>query len=384
MLDLFSIETPKIIQKSIDSLTVLIYDYQIEHYLFALLLLFISYLVTTLFGLVVIPYLRAKKLGQNVRELGPQSHYSKSGTPTMGGVIFLLSFTILSLIFIPFNSIWLWLILISGIGFGLLGFVDDYSKLILKSSRGIKARYKIAGQILISLLLFFILFIYSSYHNIELSINSTNELIYPFEYFYIPFIDTPIFSSTVVVFLFFILVPLATSNAVNLTDGLDGLASGVMIPVLLLLASVVIFKQFPVDNNYAYGLYDGFSLFLIISLLVGALIAFLWFNSYPAQVFMGDTGSLALGGILGIIILVLKLEILSFLFGFIFVAEALSVMLQVLYFKYSGGKRIFRMAPLHHHFELLGFREIKVVLLFYISSFIVSMLSFLIIFKNYL
>jgi len=380
MQELFSIDPPKIISSKLSNISYLLYNYQIEHYIFAFFLLLLGFILTMLAGKIILPYFRSKKLGQSIRELGPASHYSKSGTPTMGGVIFLGIFIILCLSAVSWDSFWLWVILISCIGFGLIGFIDDYRKLILKSSRGIKARYKIIGQLLISIFIFLFIYALTLTHNFNMPFTKDIGIIYPIENFYVPFISNPISNSIVLLVIFYIIIPFASSNSVNLTDGLDGLASGVMIPVLFLLALTAIFHNYSIDNSNVVNLHDSFSLLLIISILIGCLIGFMWYNNYPAQVFMGDTGSLALGGILGTIVLILKLEILLLLFGFVFVIEALSVLMQILYFKFTGGKRIFLMAPLHHHYELKGWKETKVVVVFYTVSFIFSVISFLIIF----
>ena len=357
-----------------------------EHYIFGFILLLVSFIITFFIGKLVIPYFRAKKMGQSIRELGPSSHFTKSGTPTMGGVIFIFVFVVLSLVVIPFDSIWLWAIIVQTLGFALIGFIDDYKKLILKSSKGIKARYKIFGQIAISAIVFIMIYLlyenkmYDIFASYDSSMSIDFTIIYPLDSFYVPLIEQSLFKSYVFIFCLYIFISVATSNAVNITDGLDGLAGGISIPILILLAISCIVKTFYIDEHLTVSLHDSYSLFLIILILIGTMLGFLWFNTNPAQIFMGDTGSLALGGVIAIITLILKMEILLLIFGLVYVAEALSVAMQVLYYKYTGGRRIFKMAPLHHHFELSSWKETKIVIVFYCVSIILCFLCLLIYF----
>lgn len=298
----------------------------------------------------LIPILRKMKFGQSIREEGPESHYVKAGTPTMGGLIILLGLTISTLFFAKF-SIEIILALFITLGHALLGFIDDFIKVVLKRSLGLKAKEKLLGQIFMAVALSYISINYLQLgtdiwipfldHKLELG------------YFYYPL-------------LFFVLV--GTTNAVNLTDGLDGLAAGTASIALITYMIICLYL-------------NQLDLAIFCSAVLGATLAFLKFNYYPAKVFMGDTGSLALGGALAIVAILTKTIILLAILGLVFVMEALSVIIQVTSYK-TRGKRVFRMSPLHHHFELGGWNETKVVTVFWSAGLICSLVALIILFNS--
>jgi phospho-N-acetylmuramoyl-pentapeptide-transferase len=303
-------------------------------------------LLAFLFGPWVIAKLRAVKGGKNpVREDTPQSHRKKAGTPTMGGALIILAVVISGLLWLDLSSLYAWLLLIAMIGFGLIGFVDDLLKILGK--KGIRAWVKFGGQVVVSALIVLILYIQRG--------GETTLL-------YIPFFKRAILDLSWVYIPFAIILMVGYSNAVNLTDGLDGLAIGLVIMVGLSLAVLAYvsgrgdwapFLMIPLVKG-------GGEIAIFCLTVVGAAVGFLWFNAHPAEVIMGDTGSLSLGGVFGVVSLMIKKEILLLVIGGVFVLELLSVVIQVASFKLTG-KRVFKMAPLHHHFELSGWAESKVV-----------------------
>lgn len=304
-----------------------------------------SFLVSVILAPIIIPYLKRMKFGQSIREEGPQSHQKKAGTPTMGGLIFLTSI-IVSTLAISFyfdklttQSIVLLIILV---GFGLIGFLDDYIKVVMKRNLGLTSIQKLIGQVGISVIAYFLLKL--GPFDTSLAIPFTH-IEFSLGQFY-------------VAFLIFWLV--GFSNAVNISDGLDGLVSG---------TASVTFATFGV-LALAYGQTD---IAIFAFSVAGALLGFLLFNKNPAKVFMGDTGSLALGGALAMVSILVKQELLLLLVGIIFVIETLSVILQVISFK-TTGKRIFKMSPIHHHFELSGWSETKIVTVFWAIGFIAAMI----------
>ena len=316
-------------------------------------ILFVSFVATILLSIFIIPILRKFKIGQNEREDGPESHFSKKGTPTMGGIIIALGIiigTIGGYIYYSTReaevAAKLFPLLIITIGFGLIGFVDDYKKLVLKNTKGIKPSSKMLGLLLIAVT-------YTFY--IMKILNLGTET-------YIPFLKIYINLSTWVYIPFAIFVMLGTTNAVNLTDGIDGLATSVTTIIIATLTIIGI-------------ILDVKEVVLLGSMVCGANLAFLIFNMYPAKVFMGDTGSLLLGGVISAMALYLKMPLLLLLIAAIPVAETLSVVLQVLYFKKTGGKRLFKMAPLHHHFELSGWNENKVVSIFSLLTLMLCIIA---------
>ena len=336
-------------------------------------------LIGLAFGPWVIRKLTEMKIGQAVRTDGPQSHLSKSGTPTMGGVLILISIGLTTLLWADLSNRFVWVVLIVTLGFGWIGWVDDYRKVVHRNPKGMSAREKYFWQSLIGLGASF-------YLAFAIAAPST-DAIWPLMWQWVGdgfYIDLPPRSDLIVPFfknyaypmgvigfvILSYLVIVGTSNAVNLTDGLDGLA---IMPAALVGAALGIFAYVVGRADFSKYLLFPYipgagELTIICAAIAGAGLAFLWFNAYPAQVFMGDVGALALGGALGTIAVITRQEIVLFIMGGVFVAETVSVMLQVAYFRWSGGKRIFRMAPLHHHFELSGWKENQVVVRFWIIT----------------
>ena len=313
--------------------------------------------IALLLGPWMIRWLSRMQVGQVVRDDGPQTHLKKAGTPTMGGAMILLSIALSTLLWVDLSNRYIWVVLGVTAGFGLVGWVDDYRKLVLKNSRGLPARWKFFWQSVIGLGAAFYL-----YSTADLPANT--QLVVPF------FKDVVIHLGwTFPLFVFLVIV--GSSNAVNLTDGLDGLA---IMPTVMVAAALGVFAY--ASGNVSYAQYLAIphvpqvgEVAVFCGAMVGAGLGFLWFNAYPAQVFMGDVGALGLGAGLGIIAVVVRQELVLFMMGGIFVLETLSVILQVGYFKMTR-KRLFRMAPLHHHFELLGWAEPKVIVRFWIVTFI--------------
>jgi phospho-N-acetylmuramoyl-pentapeptide-transferase len=319
-----------------------------------------AFLIVFFLAPPMIKKLQTLKLGQKIRTDGPQSHLGKSGTPTMGGVLIIFSVLLATLLWADISNIYVWLVLLSVVGFGLIGFVDDYIKILRGRSKGLTATQKIVGQLGVALgigMFFYLSPAYSTELSVPFFKNFTPDL----GILYIPFA---------------VLVIVGCSNAVNLTDGLDGLAVG---PVIISAMAYTV-VAWAVGNKLVseYLLIphiDGAGeLAILMASIVGAGLGFLWFNTYPASVFMGDVGSLPLGAALGTVAVVCKHELLLVLIGGVFVMEAVSVIFQVLSFK-SRGKRIFLMAPLHHHFELKGWEEPKVVVRLWIIAIILGLLS---------
>ena len=318
-------------------------------------MLIISFVVTIIISLIVIPILKKIKVGQIEREDGPQSHLKKQGTPTMGGIIFMISI----IICVTGCYIYLYMtnhlelaqnilpMLCLTIGFGAIGFIDDFKKLVLQNTKGLKPSYKMLGLLLISVA--YTLFI------IKFCKIGTETYI-PFLKMYV---DLPIF----LYIPFAIIVILATTNAVNLTDGIDGLSSSVC--AIIITCLTVIAMIFGKTEVVMFG-----------SITVGAIVGFLMFNLHPAKVFMGDTGSLFLGGVISSIALYLKMPLILIIIAIIPILETLSVIIQVMYFKKTGN-RIFKMAPLHHHFELSGWSENKVVRVFSVITLLVCVVGIL-------
>lgn len=306
----------------------------------------IAFVINIVLCPVIIPWLHKLKFGQTVRDDGPQSHLVKSGTPTMGGIMIILSFLIASLFFIKGNYDGVMVVFVT-LGYGVIGFIDDYIKVVKKRSLGLRAYQKLIGQLIITGI-----FLYYIYNHSSIGTDV-----------YIPFMEGKTIELGYLYIPFFFIVVVGTVNSVNLTDGLDGLASGVtvLVSIFFLLS--------------AWACKSG--ILPISGAVVGALIGFLLFNAYPAKVFMGDTGSLALGGFVASTAILLKMPIFLVIVGIIYVLESVSVMLQVGYFKLTHGKRLFKMAPIHHHFEQCGWRETKVVTLFYVITAIGCLIGFL-------
>ncbi len=304
----------------------------------------LSFAISVVLGPVVIPFLRKLKVGQTVRDEGPESHLKKNGTPTMGGILILIGVVVTSILYVKDYPKIIPILFVT-LGFGLIGFLDDYIKVVLKRSMGLRAWQKMALQILVTGV-----FAYYIIHYTDVSL----AMRVPFvagTYLDFGWLNIPL--------LFFIVI--GTVNGTNFTDGLDGLASSVTVLVATFFTVVAI------------GLGSGIE--PITCAVVGALLGFLLFNVHPASVFMGDTGSLALGGFVAATAYMMQMPIFLAIVGFIYVIEVLSVMIQVSYFKISGGKRIFKMAPIHHHFELCGWSETRVVAVFSIVTALLCLVA---------
>ena len=321
------------------------------------------------FGPKIIFFLKKKQIGEAKKVDGPKSHWSKAGTPTMGGIIIILSVVIPVLLWADIKSLYIILILAGTIWLSAVGFLDDYLKVVKKYPNGLIARYKLLGQIIIGLVVGSVIYFSPQFEviNSVTTVPFLKNVNFDFSYFYIP----------AVVFII-----TATSNAVNLTDGLDGLAIGVIIIVMIALSIISYVSGNAIFSDYLNIIYlpGAGELTVYVAALVGASLGFLWFNSYPAQVFMGDTGSLALGGAFGIISVLIKKELLIPILGGVFFMETISVIIQRLYFKYTKkkygeGRRVFKMAPMHHHFEMVGWPEPKIVIRFYIIAIILAIVS---------
>jgi len=317
-------------------------------------------LISFLLGPWLIRTLSRLQIGQSIRKVGPESHFKKEGTPTMGGTLILLAIVLPVLLWADLNNIYVWVTLLVTVGFGAVGFIDDYRKVKFKSSDGLSARGKMFWLVLISAVAAGLLYIYPSFDT-TLAFPFFKGLRPELGLLYVPFI---------------VLVVVGTGNAVNLTDGLDGLAIG---PMIIASATYLLFAY--VAGNVKLATYLQISsvqgageLAIVCGAMVGAGLGFLWFNTYPAQVFMGDVGSLSLGGALGTIAVITKQEMVLVIVGGIFVVEALSVIVQVTSFR-LWGKRIFRMAPIHHHFELKGWPEPKIIVRFWIISIILALIA---------
>ena len=314
-------------------------------------------LIAILIGPKMIRYLQTMQIGQTVRDDGPQSHLSKSGTPTMGGLLILAAIVVSVLLWADLSNRYVLVTLAVVVSYGIIGFVDDYRKVIRKDSKGLIARWKYFWQSVVAIGVAF--FLYSS-----ATLSAETSLLIPFfkEVF-------PQLGAFFIIITYFAIV--GTSNAVNLTDGLDGLA---IVPTILVAGAFAIFAYVTGNANFADYLNIPHipltsELVIVCTAIVGAGLGFLWFNTYPAQVFMGDVGSLALGGTLGVLAVLVRQEIVLIIMGGVFVVETLSVILQVGSFKLRG-QRIFRMAPIHHHYELKGWPEPRVIVRFWIISIV--------------
>ena len=318
--------------------------------------------IALVIGPTMIRKLTHYKVGQSVRTDGPQSHLGKSGTPTMGGVLILVAIAISTLLWVDLSNHYVWLVLVVTLLFGVIGWVDDYRKIVLRNSKGLSARTKYFWQSVVGLGA--AIFIYS----LAQTPAETSLLI--------PFLKNFTIELGVMFILLTYLVIVGSSNAVNLTDGLDGLA---IMPTVLVAGALAVFAY--VAGNVKFATYLSVpyvmgvgEVAVFCGAMVGAGLGFLWFNTYPAQVFMGDVGALALGAALGVVAVVVRQELVLFIMGGVFVMEAISVMLQVASFKFTG-QRIFRMAPLHHHFELKGWPEPRVIVRFWIITVILVLVG---------
>jgi len=321
----------------------------------AMLAALISLGLVLIFGAPVIKWLTKAQIGQVVRDNGPKSHLNKAGTPTMGGILIIAAMTIATIICSKPGNIYIITALVAACGFGAIGWIDDYRKLIKKDSSGLSAK----GKLILQSILGFGLAI--TFYSVAKTPAETALLIPFFKNLIIPL------GAAYIILAYFVIV--GTSNAVNLTDGLDGLA---ILPTVIIAAALGVFAYILGNINFAEYLHFPYisgveELTIFCSSLVGAGLGFLWFNTYPAQIFMGDVGALGLGAALGTVAIALRQELVLFIMGGVFVVETISVMLQVGYFKLYR-KRLFRMAPIHHHFELAGWPEPKVIVRFWIIT----------------
>ena len=313
-------------------------------------------------GPTMIRKLTDYKIGQSVRDDGPQTHLIKAGTPTMGGALILVAIAITTLLWADLRNHYVWIALLTTLGFGVVGWIDDYRKIVHRNPKGLSAKSKFLGQSIVA-------FIAGAYLAFSAELPAQTELIVPF----FKAVAIPLGAIGFIFLTYFVVV--GTSNAVNLTDGLDGLA---IMPAVMIGSALAIFAY--VAGNAVFARYLGLphipgagELSVFCAAIAGAGLGFLWFNAYPAEVFMGDVGALALGAALGVTAVIVRQEIVLFIMGGVFVVETLSVMIQVTYFrytkrKYGAGRRIFLMAPLHHHFEQKGWKENQVVVRFWIIT----------------
>lgn len=320
-------------------------------------------------GPKILKILKKKQIGEAKKEDGPEFHWSKVGTPTMGGMIILFSVVVPVLLWGDLSNIYVLLILFVTITLGIVGFIDDYLKVIKKYKDGLVAKYKFLGQVLVGLVIGMVIYLSPHFAGINsiTTIPFLKNIMFDFSIFYVPIV---------------IFIIVGTSNAVNLTDGLDGLAAGTVGIVVFTLGIIAYISGNIETSNYLNIVYlkGSGELTIYCAALAGAILGFLWFNSYPAQVFMGDTGSLALGGAVAVLSILVKKELLLPLLGGIFFTETVSVLIQRYYFKYTKkkygqGKRVFLMAPIHHHFEMKGIPEPKIVFRFYIIAILLAIMT---------
>lgn len=317
-------------------------------------------IISIVFGPAMIRWLQRIKCGQYIREDGPQ-HQAKQGTPTMGGVMIIFSVVVSTALWGDLTNIYVWLTLLVFCGFGAVGFADDYIKVVKKQNLGLSTKAKFIGQCAVAGAALYMLIQQPAYST-ELSVPFFKDFHPDLGWAYLPFA---------------MIVMVGASNAVNLTDGLDGLAIGPMIVAMACFAIFIYVSGHAKMANYlSIQNIEGIGeVTVFCGAMVGAGLGFLWFNAHPAQVFMGDVGSLSLGGALGFVAVLAKQELLLAIVGGVFVFETLSVILQVGYFKLTGGKRIFKMAPLHHHFELKGIPESKIIVRFWILSILMALMA---------
>jgi phospho-N-acetylmuramoyl-pentapeptide-transferase len=325
----------------------------------AMTALVISFMV----GPAMIRKLAAMKIGQAVRSDGPQTHLVKAGTPTMGGALILTSIAITTLLWGDLSNHYIWVVLLTTLGVGAVGWVDDYRKVVHRNPKGLSAKAKMFWQSIIALLVG--VYLWNS-----ATLPAQTELIVPF----LKYVVIPLGAFMFILLTYLVIV--GTSNAVNLTDGLDGLA---ILPTVMVSSALAIFAY--VAGNAVFSRYLGVpyipgagELAVFCAAIAGAGLAFLWFNAYPAEVFMGDVGALSLGAALGTVAVIVRQELVLFIMGGVFVVEAVSVMIQVGSFKLTG-KRVFRMAPLHHHYELKGWKETQVVVRFWIITMLLVLIG---------
>ncbi|NDV18889.1 phospho-N-acetylmuramoyl-pentapeptide-transferase [Pseudodesulfovibrio sp. JC047] len=317
-------------------------------------------IISIMFGPAMIRWLKRIKCGQYIREDGPH-HQAKEGTPTMGGIMILISVGISTLLWADLSNVYIWLTLLVYVGFSAIGFADDYIKVVKKQNQGLSAKAKFTLQCLVTASAIALLINEPAYST-QLSVPFFKNFNPDLGWFYLPFA---------------MVVMVGASNAVNLTDGLDGLAIGPMVVAMACFAIFIYVSGHATMADYlqVHNIQGIGEVTIFCGAMVGAGLGFLWFNAHPAQVFMGDVGSLGLGGALGFVAVLAKQELLLAIVGGVFVFETLSVILQVGYFKLTGGKRIFKMAPLHHHFELKGIPESKIIVRFWILSILMALMA---------
>ena len=330
----------------------------------------VTALIISLFvGPKIIQLLKKHQIGEEIRPEGPASHQVKKGTPTMGGLIIIIAITIAVLFWADIFNIYVALIFFATIVMALVGFIDDYLKSVKKMTRGLVSKYKLLGQVALGLMLGAIIYLHPLFDGIH---SNTS----------VPFFKNLEMDFGILYIFFVVFVVTATSNAVNLTDGLDGLSSGLCGIAFLAFAAMSYITGNINFSDYLNIIYlpGSGELAVFCMAVLGASIGFLWYNTYPAQVFMGDTGSLSLGTALGTVAILIKKELLLIIIGGVFLFEVISVIIQTGYYKYTRrkygeGKRIFKMAPIHHHFELLGWHESKVVVRFWIIAILLALLT---------
>jgi len=320
-----------------------------------------AFLICVIFGPWLIETLGNMQVGQYIRSNGPQTHLQKAGTPTMGGVLILLAVSVATLFWADLTNYYIWIVLLSILGFGMIGFIDDYLMQVKKRSKGLNVKNKLCFQVILAIIIGVLVYLCPNF--------DTRVTLPFFKNF------SPDFGMGYILFAAFVII--GSSNAVNLTDGLDGLATG---PMIIASVTYMIFAYVAGHINMAEYLQINYvagcgEISIFCGAMAGACLGFLWFNAYPAEIFMGDVGSLPLGAALGTVAVITKQEILLVLVGGIFVVEALSVIFQVGFFKMTNGSRIFKMAPIHHHFELKGWPEPKVIVRFWIIAIALALIS---------
>ena len=358
----------------------------------------ISLFISVSFGHKIIRYLKDKQIGETIRDLGLKGQKEKSGTPTMGGIIIIFATIIPVLVVSNFTNIYISILLFTTIWLGFIGFTDDYIKIFKKNKDGLKGKFKIIGQIILGLVVGLTLYFHpdvkikdSGGNILENKVYKSTKTTVPFlknnEFDYSDFIfwidEEKSFGYGYIVFIFFvILIISAVSNGANLTDGVDGLAVGSSVIIAITLGVFAWVSGNIIFSDYLDVMYipEVSEVVIFISSFIGGMIGFLWYNSYPAQVFMGDTGSLTIGGIIAVIAIIVRKELLLPLICGIFLIEVISVIVQVSYFKYTRkkigvGKRVFLMSPLHHHFQKKGIHESKIVVRFWIIGILLAILS---------
>ena len=321
-----------------------------------------SLLLTFFIAPTIIKWAKKKKFGELIRDDGPKQHYFKKGTPTMGGLMILFSTLFTVFLWARFDNIYIWLFIATTVMFGILGFLDDYIKVVKTNKNLLRMKVKLCGVIIISLIIIFILyfFIHFKYK----------------AFLFIPFFKNAVFNLGFFYIFFGTLIMVGASNAVNLTDGLDGLAIGCSLLTISAFTVLAYFSGHIKIANYLLIPYipQAGELSVFGGAMIGASLGFLWYNAHPAEIFMGDSGALTLGGVIGLFSVVLKKELLLLILGGIFVVEALSVIIQVAYYK-MYKKRVFKMAPLHHHYELSGVPESKIIIRFWVIALILTLVG---------